>query len=236
MSFCLLLQFALQETHNHYFMFADQDDVWLPEKLEVSLDKMQSSENEKNKLPVLIHTDLKVVDIMLREIAPSFWLYQNLDPSKDSINRLLVQNVVTGCTMMINRSLAEKCVPIHRDAIMHDWWIGLVASVFGEIVPLHQKTVLYRQHFDNNVGAKKFNLQYVVKKAFEKAYTLRPNFLQAENFLNSYGTKLDKVQKEVITEFLKLERATYLKKVFVVLKHKFFKIGFLRNIGYLLKL
>ena len=76
-----------------------------------------------------------------------------------AINRLLVQNNVTGCTMMINRPLLEKALKLSNiSAIaMHDWWFSLVASLFGEISFIDQATIKYRQHGDNVVGATKVN-------------------------------------------------------------------------------
>lgn len=235
MSFGLLLQYAITHSNCQYFMFADQDDIWLPDKIELTLKQMKATENETEEIPILVHTDLKVVSNELKLVSNSFWQFQHLDPSKATFHRLLVQNVITGCTMMINKRLAEKSVPISQDAIMHDWWIGLVASVFGKIVPIHETMVLYRQHIDNNVGAKRFNLHYVIKKIFTPI-SMNRNFIQAQSFIDSYHSSLDEKNSEILSVFLNLKNAMYLRKVYIVFKYRFFKIGLIRNVGFLMKL
>jgi len=143
-----------------YVMFSDQDDIWKKEKLEQTLSKMQEAEKSSSlPIPILVHTDLEVVDQDLKMIAPSFWKYTHLNPFKtDQLNRLLAQNVVTGCTMMINKAMLNLCFPIPENVIMHDWWAALVASAFGRVVPLNKATLLYRQHSNNTLGAKKFSI------------------------------------------------------------------------------
>ena len=81
---------------------------------------MEEMENEFCNMPLLVHTDLKVVDEKLNTLSPSMWKYQNINPSSNSLNKLLIQNTITGCTMIINRKLAEKCLDIPSQAIMHD--------------------------------------------------------------------------------------------------------------------
>ena len=104
-------------------------------------------------MPVLAHTDLVVVDENLHTIAPSFWSYSNLNPYCGSrLNRLLIQNVVTGSATMINRALARLASPIPQGAVLHDWWLALVASALGRIEAIPEKTVLYRQHGRNCAG------------------------------------------------------------------------------------
>ena len=111
-------------------MLADQDDVWLPEKIAVLLGRMRRLEAELGqRTPILVHSDLVVVDSSLRKLHPSFWACRRLDPVRGAtLRRLAVENVVAGCSAMINRALAEECLPIPQQAIMHDWWMALVAA------------------------------------------------------------------------------------------------------------
>lgn len=57
--------------------------------------------------PILV---LEVVDENLHTINPSFMKLQNLDEKKNRLNNLLIQNTITGCTVMINRDLAKLCL------------------------------------------------------------------------------------------------------------------------------
>ncbi|HLL84531.1 MAG TPA: glycosyltransferase family 2 protein [Longimicrobium sp.] len=139
-----------------YTMFCDADDVWLPGKIEVTLAAMRRAEAECGpELPVLVHTDLRVVDARLATIDPSFWHFQGMRPELNSLNRILNQNTVTGCTAMINRALRERGTPVPPEAVMHDWWLALVASCFGRVVPVPEATILYRQHGRNDTGARR---------------------------------------------------------------------------------
>ena len=91
-----------------YIMFSDQDDVWLADKIEKTLVKMKAAEREHGVgTPLLVHTDLFVG---LQDGAPRLFDFQKLDRSATSLNRLLVQNNVTGCTVMFNRALLDKVV------------------------------------------------------------------------------------------------------------------------------
>ncbi len=144
-----------EESDAPYAMFCDQDDIWLPHKIEATLAAMHAAEAVDRDLPVLVHTDLSVVDRDLRIIDPSYWHYQALRPEKASLRRLLIQNSVTGCTVMMNRALRELASPVPREAFMHDWWVALVACCFGRIVHVAEPTVLYRQHARNQTGARK---------------------------------------------------------------------------------
>lgn len=149
-----------------YVMFCDQDDIWLPEKIEMSFKGMLRLEAKYGKeKPLLLFTDLTVVDKELNVTAKSFWEYEKINPDNTTINRLLVQNVVTGCTTIINKKLKDLTVPIPSDAIVHDWWTALVASVFGHMHYISMPTVLYRQHGQNDIGAKKRGLIEGLKRS-----------------------------------------------------------------------
>lgn len=158
----------LYETQSDYICFSDQDDVWKRDKLLNSFNRIKLLEKEHGKhTPILVHTDLSVCDNNLCKIHPSFINYQKLDPAKKSLNYLLVQNNVTACTIMINRALKEIASPIPEKACVHDWWLALVASLFGEIDFINMPTVSYRQHDKNQIGASKYgahHFMYRLKK------------------------------------------------------------------------
>ena len=138
-----------------YIDLCDQDDVWLPDKLRLSLQAMKEAEEKfGSQVPLLVHTDLAVIDADGETIAPSFIKLRRLKPRDDNpLPRLLAQNFVTGSTVLINRSLAEAALPIPKEAMMHDWWLALVAAATGKIVYIDRPTVLYRQHETNVIGA-----------------------------------------------------------------------------------
>lgn len=180
-----------------YMMFSDQDDIWRPEKMERQARLMFQVEESGTGTPVLVHCDLHVVDAALQPIADSFIRYQGLDARRNGFGQLLISNLVTGCTMFINEALAEKAVPVPPEAVMHDWWLGLVAAAFGEIAFLPEQLVEYRQHENNTLGAREHRTpslagREVLRKVFHKAYT--PLFAevatQAEIFLARFHANL----------------------------------------------
>ncbi len=144
----------LQIYSDDYIMFSDQDDIWLPEKIEKTLKAMQYAENKSNKnTPILVHTDLCVVDNGLKVIADSFMNFEHLSPHRCKLNNLLMQNCVTGCTVMMNRALKERLFRLPERCLMHDWWVAIVAAATGKIVFVDTPLILYRQHTNNQVGA-----------------------------------------------------------------------------------
>ena len=78
-------------------MFCDQDDVWKPDKIYLTLQKMEALEARYGeKTPILVHSDLSVADHNLEMVAESFFQYANI-PKRIVLNQLMVQNSVTGC-------------------------------------------------------------------------------------------------------------------------------------------
>jgi len=158
-------EYLLQQSEADYILFCDQDDVWLPHKIETTLAKMQELESHYPGAPALVFTDLTVVDKMLREIHSSFWEYMKTDPANIlNIYRLLVNNPVVGCTVMINKKVKELVLPFPEEAVMHDWWVALKISQKGVADYIDRPTVLYRLHASNNVGAYQADRKYYVRR------------------------------------------------------------------------
>ena len=149
-----------------YIMFCDQDDVWLENKIEITLEKMREIEKSNIDKPVLIHTDLVVVDEKLNVIADSMFQYQKLSlNNQKNIKLIAMENIVTGCTMMLNKKLALLGKNIPNEAIMHDWWIAIITLKENGIIGfINETTILYRQHALNTVGSKQVNLLHYLKK------------------------------------------------------------------------
>ncbi len=152
----LNFQRLLENSTADYVMFCDQDDVWLPQKIEATLNLMKDTEKDYPNKPVLVHTDLRVVDSRLKTIAKSTWRYQGTCPETgNDPAKVLAQNVVTGCTIMINRKTKEISMPIPEEAVVHDWWLVINVASHGKVAHIPDQLVLYRQHASNAVGAKK---------------------------------------------------------------------------------
>ena len=169
-----------------YAAFCDQDDVWVPEKLKLCLARMRGLERDHSAgLPLLVFADLEVVDQNLQTIHKSFWQSQGLRPERCNVlSRLLLQNVVTGCTVLMNRALLRKAAPIHPAAEMHDWWVALTAAAFGVAGFVSRPTVRYRQHGQNIVGARSM------------ALAMLPQLTR--QFFATYGTNRRKILRRFV--------------------------------------
>ncbi len=225
----------LEACNDDYIMFCDQDDIWLPQKIEKTLDAMKASEGENGEIPTLVHSDLKVVDENLNVISDSFFEFQRLYQENITLSKLLVQNYVTGCTVMINRALAQKCGKIPRDCIMHDWWLALTAQLFGKIVCVNEPTMLYRQHSDNQVGAKASYGIALIKRKLANIDKVRENYnatyTQAQSLLDCYGNLLTQQQQMLIKTYCHIPKMNKFKKIQTVQKYGFKKGTRLRVIG-----
>ena len=157
----------LKNTQGKYYMFCDHDDVWLPFKIEITYKEMKKAEQNNFDKPIIVNTDLIVVDDKLQTIHSSMWKYSGFLPDvlKSSFYYLSVCNFVNGCTMMINQKAKEISFPVSSNATLHDNWIALkVITSGGIIVPINMPTILYRQHKNNVCGATIFGKNYIFSK------------------------------------------------------------------------
>lgn len=228
----------MEQSKADYVMFSDADDVWKKDKIEKTFAKLKAIEKiHGSKKSILIHTDLTVVNRELQTIHESFWKYSNLNVTQKGhlLNRLLIQNVVTGCTVMVNRALLNLALPIPDHIVMHDWWLGLVASAFGSIDTVNAPTILYRQHGGNDTGAKKYGVISYLKRVLNRSQkkkisdNIQKRFRQAETLSERYKMMLSHENKDILDAFVKMESATFFKKRYLMAKYGFYKHGILRN-------
>ena len=168
----------LRNSYGPYFMFCDQDDVWKPDKIYLTLQKMESLEARYgDKIPILVHSDLSVADSNLEMIAESFFQYADIP------KRIVLQQYF----------LRE--LPISK-IIMHDYWAALIAKVFGKIGFVNESTMYYRQHGNNSVGAKNAkNPVYLYHRLKEGKNSYRRMMIesmeQVQGFVDTYGEEID---------------------------------------------
>jgi hypothetical protein len=157
-NFAELMRVAFVENAEVIF-FSDQDDVWLSTKMMEQIDALDRLEElHGRETPILVYSDLEVVDRWLQPVHHSFMRYQGLTHEAQSpVRVLLTQNFVTGCATVINRSLLKLAVPLPANVVMHDWWVALCASVCGQIGHLPNSTLRYRQHDSNQIGARRIS-------------------------------------------------------------------------------
>lgn len=226
-----LLMFSKEK----YVCFCDQDDIWHKDKLKLTVKKMKELEEKEKGKPILIYTDLVVVDENLKVLKNSFAKFQHFSLKEKPLKKLIVQNNITGCTVLINKSLVKICGEIPKGALMHDWWLGLVALCFGKTYFLNKRMVYYRQHKKNAVGAKNvFSFKYILKKLLNKnevKNSINLTYLQCEEFLKKYYFMLEKEKKEVFKKYLKIKDCKKLEKILRLIGGGFLKDGLFRKIA-----
>lgn len=145
-----------------YIAFCDQDDFWKKEKLEIAVKAIAKEvEHQKHfiegnmnrtdsagKIPVLYCSKTQLVDEQLNPLQEE--IKRKIHPG---FGNALLENIVTGCTTVINRDLNELiCQYMPKYCIMHDWWIYLIATLYGKVIYDETPHILYRQHGKNVMG------------------------------------------------------------------------------------
>lgn len=233
-NFFTLSKIALDKEYK-YIMFCDQDDVWKNDKVESTYLKMKNVENDI-EIPTLIHSDLEVVDENLNVLGNSFMEYRALDPSIKDLNHLLIQNNVTGCTMMVNQALLKKALQFKdiNSVAMHDWWFALIACIYGNIDFLDKSTICYRQHGGNVVGATKVNSpQFIIKRLTGSAHvreTLHLAVDQAKLLMDTYPD-IPKDKKILLKAFSNIYSHNKIYRMNFIRKNNILKQGKVQIIG-----
>ncbi|HEY0153574.1 MAG TPA: glycosyltransferase family 2 protein [Longimicrobium sp.] len=181
------------EPRADFFAYCDQDDVWLPGKVARAVECLSRADPAR---PALYCSGLTPVDVHLEPLDKPRRTVRALD-----FRNALVENQVSGCTMMFNHAaweLLTRSTP--RGALMHDHWAYLVVSAFGTIHFDPEPSLLYRQHPRNTVGMPRGLLSRV--RAFQKRRGMSPLFAQAEEFRALYGGTLDGVRLAALDRFL----------------------------------
>lgn len=214
----------LEDADGDYIMFCDQDDIWKKDKILKTLNCMQELEESK-AIPVLIHSDLTVVDEACEVREESFFVYQNLSKNM-GLAQLLIQNFVTGCTMMINQSLQKAMLEAteRNKIIMHDYWAALYAKVYGKIGFINESTMYYRQHRNNSVGAKAskhpiYLWKRLLQGRMNYKVSMKDSIVQVQYFLECYKSRpIELEKKQLLQEYAALLQ-----------KSKWYRIKFYHN-------
>lgn len=221
-------------------MYCDQDDVWFPDKIERTLTKMKALEDKWGKdIPLLVHTDMEVVDGNLKVIDASHRRRQGINPVRSGkLNAALVQSGMWGCTMMFNRKLIDLATPIPLEGMVHDAWLALIASACGKIDFLKEPTMFYRQHSSNWAGSLGSDfpwfIKYVLKNPdFQKHSELRfmRCMVRGYYFYKRYGTFLNDSQRDMLEAFIDLKYEPVWKELYLRWKYGFWNHGFWPNVG-----
>jgi len=188
-----------------YYAFADQDDVWMPNKLINAIKKLEECEDK----PALYMSALEIVDenlnfIETKKVEGNF-----------SFEGEMIKNFATGCTMVLNKKLVNIVKEYNPTyLIMHDSWITRVCYAIGGNVIIDEKSYIkYRQHGDNVLGYKDEGLQKLKRQfkiAFKDNVCMRVNI--AKELKNGYEDKLTDNTREVVENLINYPKDKKAKK------------------------
>lgn len=148
-------EFLLKQVKSNLYMLSDQDDVWKKEKVEKSVEKIESEKLD------LVFGDLEVVDENLNTLYKSYNRYMHLihkiKKYQKDYRLQYLYNCMTGCTIISRKNWIDKVLPFPTNSkyMIHDYWLGLVIALNGKVGYIEEPYILYRQHGKNQVGSKK---------------------------------------------------------------------------------
>ncbi|WP_063660025.1 glycosyltransferase family 2 protein [Aliivibrio fischeri] len=224
--------YGLEFSTSKYIMFCDQDDFWLPEKIHKQISKIILLDDD---IPALSFCDASIVDENLVQLFPSFSDYEGFTWEKSlELQNLIFQNIAPGCCMIFNDKLRELFLSklTYNNLIMHDWYLIILCSAFGNINFEKKPLIKYRQHESNQVGVtKRFNV-FKIRKKLLTSYRNHINAKKQAKEINELYNKLNiNVQlKELVDSFnlayhfrlkvllkMKVKKSSYLKTLLVYL-------------------
>ena len=133
---------GLRACRGDYIFLADQDDVWMPDKVEKVMEVFR-----RKKAMVVVH-DARVTDVTCKEtLMPSFFVYRH---SGRGAIKNIIKNTYMGCCMAFRKEVLDAVLPIPKDVTMHDQWIGVKCDLkYHRTVFLKEPLILYRRHEKN---------------------------------------------------------------------------------------
>ncbi|WP_418894049.1 glycosyltransferase [Limibacterium fermenti] len=212
---------ALRFSSNNYIAFSDQDDVWEYNKIESQMDEITKVENGRFDIPIVCFHDLKLInkDGVLSDTL-SFWCSKKIQIRHASLKSVLLKNVITGCTMLINKQMKDEVLKMPScEILFHDHWIALIAYGFGVAIPLNNTLIKYRSH-TNSVTDKKSlkvseKLFLAINRLLHKDESyLKENFEQVRVYRQCYLDQIPEGARKTIDSFLSLENKSYYHKLF----------------------
>lgn len=145
----------------------DQDDVWMPAKLERLAAALEADPEAGGAF-----SDATLVDSALRPLGGRLWeavdfFAGDLRAWNTGFERLVRGNVVTGATLAFRAPFRERALPL-PPGVDHDAWLALVMAATARLVPVPEPLVLYRQHGGNQIGARRLGSAARLQRALRQ--------------------------------------------------------------------
>ncbi|AZH31400.1 glycosyltransferase family 2 protein [Paenibacillus sp. M-152] len=224
----------IQKTSENFkfYAFCDQDDVWMPNKLSQAITLLKEKDGEQ---PLMYCSATQMVSQTLEPLK--VWPADLARPL--SFYNALIENVCVGCTMVINKEtlqLVKKRIPASlKNIIMHDWWIYLCVSSFGEVVFDPKPSILYRQHQNNVLGGSTDGWVSKWKKRLSRFVKGKNRYIlskQARQFIQLYGQDLPRQLYTDLDCFLQNYQSGLFTRVQYIFRSPFYRQSLLDNLIY----
>lgn len=196
---------------NDFVAFADQDDIWLNEKISAQVKEIKWMEAKFPNLPLVVFHDLTLIDRDEQILDTSFWNYRKFKPNAIGFKEILAGNVITGCTVLMNRKMLDEFVKMSSDkVILHDYWIALLGYGLFKYSALEKPLMLYRNHGNSVTDKKKGNIidwlgSQMKEILNQNKQFLKVNIEQAKEFKTKYYDKLSEKNKVALDNFINIE-------------------------------
>jgi len=227
---------SLESSSSDYWFLSDQDDIWMNDKVEKMVGKINEvQEGVESGSPILLYSDVKVVDGNKHILSDSLFAYQHMNPDRVEFSEVLVENPVTGGAAMFNQALLKLVAKTPASCIMHDWWLALAASCFGSIICLQEPLGYYRQHERNVMGAQRTgSLKDLIRRmnrSREVEENYRRMFEQGESFLLQYGGLMKDADRRTVQAFLSLRLRGPIRRFGTIRKHSLYKTSLVQTLA-----
>ncbi|MGL5102055.1 MAG: glycosyltransferase [Plesiomonas sp.] len=230
---------AVSDKYEYYFL-SDQDDVWSNNKSKLLHEEISDLQLlNGNNTPILIFGDSIVVDQDLNEIAKSFFKYDGISPVilNNPLN-IFFQNIGQGATFVFNRAFLNLIRPMPVDVYMHDWWLILYACHFGVLHLSKHKTLYYRQHGNNQIGAKKRKLLSQIidntrgdGKVEQHMTLIKKQISTFIKHTSRFNSSKSAILINFESEYENIKNMSWLKRKVFILKHKIFLSNIKRTLA-----
>ncbi|VTX49116.1 UDP-Glc:alpha-D-GlcNAc-diphosphoundecaprenol beta-1,3-glucosyltransferase WfgD [uncultured Leptotrichia sp.] len=152
----------LKNSESELIMFSDQDDIWLENKLDMYLKIAEKLEFNG----FLIHSESALFKKNHENISKGSFISKKA--VKKGLENVFFNYFVQGATILISKEIRDFVFPFPKEAYLHDRYIHLISELFFERVFINQPLIYYRQHGNNQIGAKNTLKQLLSKRYFDK--------------------------------------------------------------------
>jgi len=169
-----------------YYSLADQDDIWFKDKISRAVSVLENMKSDKPVLycsrQILTDADDNELDVKMREVK-----------MRPGFGNAIVENIATGCTCVFNKAMLEMAASHEPEyTIMHDWWLYLIATAFGEIYFDNKPSMYYRQHGNNTMGSRTNYIEEFKERVGRFSSNKGKQYRQMEAFKKSFELDAEK--------------------------------------------